>query len=308
MQILIDYFVFTSKIHSLNQIIELFGLQDVEFINIRSYYGYPHCLYYQGIKIHHGREEDICFDLSGAGCRTLEQLHNCNFDWYGFLDCFRDDILSGDVHFARLDIACDDFEGILKYDTLVKYIKERKYVCRSKLKPYWTDGREQAIYFGSSKSDRRLRIYNKALEQGIEDAKWIRCEFQLRNDNALSFILNLYECNGNIGQCYFGVLVDYLKFVNQKVDESLNRHYDRLMIVRWWSKFTENAKALKQLYLQGKKYDLLSIETYVEKYCSSSLKSLLIAYDGDLSKIMDFMDKAELNKRQKMALSDIGVL
>lgn len=303
MQILIDYCVFTSKIHSVESIKNLLGLNDIEFINIKSFYGYPFCEYYQGIKIHYGRE-DVCIDMSGTGCRTLEQIHNCNFDWYEFFKSMENEIYSKEVHFSRIDVACDEYEGLLKYDILVKYIKEHKYVCKSKLKPYWTDGREQAIYFGSSKSDRRLRIYNKALEQEMTDIKWIRAEFQLRNESATSFLLNYFNCFGDIGKCYFGIMIDYLKFVNVSVDEMTGQNYSRLVCVQWWKKFTDNALALKQLYLQGKKYDINNIDNYVKTYCSSNLKALVMAYDGDLSKIIEYIENAKLNSRQKMAISE----
>ena len=57
-------------------------------------------------------------------------------------------------------------------------VRNKEYICKSR-KVFWTQGCEEAIYFGSATSDRRLRIYNKAMERKV-GYHWIRVEFQLR--------------------------------------------------------------------------------------------------------------------------------
>ena len=50
------------------------------------------------------------------------------------------------------------------------------------------------------------------MEQGIPDEKWVRAEFQLRNDCALSFVLNYYQQN-SVPETYYGVMHDYLRIL-----------------------------------------------------------------------------------------------
>lgn len=203
MQILIDYLTMTSKIHSLQEIMDMLGVHGVEFEHIRSFLGYRNCLYYDGIRLHWTDTDDlyeVCVDLSGKGCRTLEFLSEMKFDWLAYFKRFAEDFQSGDVNISRLDVACDDFEGFLQYARCVKYVEQRKYVCKSKLEPWWTGGRKSVLYFGSEQSDRIIRIYDKLKEQRSKGnimelpPHWMRCEMQMRDDAALSFILNWYQC------------------------------------------------------------------------------------------------------------------
>lgn len=189
---------------------------------IKSYYGCTLCYYYEGIKIHIG-EDIVILDCSGRGCRTLE--NEFGWDWETHLKQWQPELTEhqpGDtprMHIARLDVACDliDCEEI----TVAKIqdsVKRNRYTCRSGHYRVIDGSDEEAVYFGSPKSDRRLRIYNKAKEQGITDYQWVRFEFQLRNDNALSFILNYYRMQ-HFGFTFYGVMADYVNFTQLPVME-----------------------------------------------------------------------------------------
>lgn len=84
-----------------------------------------------------------------------------------------------EVHLTRKDIAIDLYDEDLStgwafYDT----------VSRKKIE-YWSGaGKIETLYFGAPKTDERIRIYNKALEQGEPDKTWWRVEAQLRGDKA----------------------------------------------------------------------------------------------------------------------------
>lgn len=301
MQVLIDYLTLTSKIHDVQFFIDLLGLSDCIFMLGKPYNGWYYCMYYDGVKLLYGGRDDVCLDMSGKGCRTVEHVSELSFDWLGFFRTLEPDLKSKDVHIARLDVACDDFEGVLSYPNLVRHTRDWKYICKSRVR-IWIDGDEQALYYGSKKSDRRLRIYNKALEQGYDDdVHWMRVEFQFRDDCALSFVLNWFQI-GHIGRCYQGVLVDYIRFVTEPVT---HENYSRAVTTRWWQRFTGNAFKVGQLYLQGRQYSLASVEEFVRRQASSSLKTLLIANGGDLSALVEMIEKTRLNKRQEMLLSGV---
>lgn len=237
--LLVDYLVMSFKINPaqscftkfLMRVIN-FPMQDAE--KIKSYYGFSECFYYGGIKIHVDRNL-VVLDMSGKGCRTCEQL-NKTWNWYQFMRMF-DKFLTEPikdsayetkgqyaVHISRVDLACDDLGNErVTVPFLQKYVRKNKFLCKSNYHTCVVGNREMSVYFGSPRSDRRLRIYDKALEQDLQNTKWVRYEFQLRNDNALSFYLNLSQtCKGDFAKCYYGMLHDYLRFLT-KPNEDTNR-------------------------------------------------------------------------------------
>lgn len=294
MRVLIDYLTLSSKIHSHVELISDLGLSDYTFAELPGKYGWQNRMYYRGVSVYFGgNRDDVCIELSGTGCRTVEEVSENRYDWYGFLKSFYHNIKDRDVHISRLDIAADDREGLLRYQTLVKHCQENRYICKARWR-IWIDGDEQAIYFGSPKSSRRLRIYNKALERG-EEGHWLRAELQMRDDNATSFYLNYISMGGNIGECYGGILNDFLRFVCEPV---LHSNYSRALITPWWRKFVGTINKCPQLYLDGGDYTMSDVQRFLERQASSSLKLWLSVNDGDISDIVDMIDGARLNKRQ----------
>ena len=236
MEILIDYLRFTSKIHSLADMVELLGLQDVDWLPGRARDGWLCHEYNNGMHLYHGGRDDVGVELSGAGCRMLESCNDNRFDWMALFEYLMSEGESLNV--SRLDVAGDDKDGILSMKKLTRYAIERKYISKARRR-IWMGGDEQEILFGAASSSTRLRIYNKALERGVEE-HWIRCEFQLRDESADSFLLNLLQ-KRDIGATYGGVLLNYLRFTTKAPVESDN-HYDRIPTVGWWRRFRRHVR------------------------------------------------------------------
>lgn len=297
MKVLVDYLTMTSKIHDHWYFLEQLGLQECGFIEMPGRYGWQNRLYYRGVSVlFGGSREDVCLEISGTGCRTVEELSGNTFDWFRFLQGFELDIRIGEVNVSRLDIAGDDHDGILSFQRMVKHGDEGRYVCKARWKMK-TDWAEQCIYFGSPVSDRRLRIYNKALEQQ-QQGLWFRVEMQMRDKNAVSFLLNWFR-EKNIGRCYAGVLRDFLRFTTTAPDGT---HYDRLKVARWWEKFLGRVESCSQLYIDGGVYTLWHVQRFLERQASSSLKLWLEANNGDWENIIKMVEGAQLNRRQMQLL------
>lgn len=302
--IILDYLVMSFKVSDTANLLEFFtsylGLVLSDFQEIKSYYGCQCCYYFSGIKLHCG-DGLFIFDCSGKGCRAVESLCRDWFLWWDFLSmwdydlCTRTDGDSFAVKIARMDVACDVLGSDLTVMKLSKCIRAKKFVCKSSYHSIIEGNCESAIYFGSPKSDRRLRIYDKAMEQGI-DGSWTRFEFQLRNDNATSFYLNCKNLNGDIPRTYCGVMHDYLRFTT-KANITL-KHSSRLETCRWWSKFLGGMQKISQLYLPGNDYDLSSLSKFVNRQCASSIKTLLHINGGDVGELLDMVDSAEFNRKQ----------
>lgn len=238
-RVLIDYFVCSFKIYEGDDPMCIFRLlrppdydydqdKDVpvpgydEFKLIKSYYGLEKCWIYEGVKIHVG-DDLMILDCSGKGCRTLETDYGIK--WESFFGSLkrelthrRDSHSLPRAHISRLDVSCDVLDSDkFTVSKIWNYVDHGKYVCKSHRKVHG-DGDEEWVYFGSSQSDRRLRIYNKALEQGTPDKKWVRAEFQLRNEDALSFVLNYYE-QKSVPETYYGIMHDYLRITKKSLTD-----------------------------------------------------------------------------------------
>ena len=99
------------------------------------------------------------------------------------------------AHISRLDIACDDRQGHLDMSSIIRKVQENevnsRMTKRSVVVAY--DGTRQSgatAYIGAPSSDFRIRIYDKALEEGVS-GHWIRVEMVLREEHANSFAAEL---------------------------------------------------------------------------------------------------------------------
>lgn len=206
MQILVDFLTFSDRSERFDFWLDFFEFNLDEFEDIAPARGWFYHKYFGGIHVYYGGREDIGFEFSGRGCRSLESLHKLSFDWLNFFRLLFD----MNIHISRLDIACDETEGILNFDKLVMATAAHKYVSRARRRVY-SQGDERNIIFGSPQSDTRLRIYDKALERSnalhdgsISDEHWIRVEMQMRNEAAMSFVRNLVTGGYDIGACFLG--------------------------------------------------------------------------------------------------------
>ena len=155
--IIYDYITFTSKIHNHLSIIDFLGLQDVEFESLKGFYGYKDRLYYDGISIHYNGRDDmgVCVEMSGKGCRTWEKYGSADYDalFSEILENYSDDSEKRNMNLTRLDVAYDDFTGVLDLPLLCRETQlktqmalfvlqegfrflQRKFALRS-YQPFW---------------------------------------------------------------------------------------------------------------------------------------------------------------------------
>ena len=312
-KILIDDLSISWKYDNVEKLFDQLGLADVKTIPMRTKY-YQYGAYFDGVLIAYntdplGNVTDTYLDLSGKGCRTIEQLNDCDFDWRGFLIQYDQDFHTRYSNISRMDIACDLLDDEVPYDKFRKYADNEMYVCRSKVLPKIISKREENIYFGSEKSDRLLRIYNKALEQGLPNTYWVRMEFQMRNECAMSWYLN-WKQRSDVGCLFSGVMLDYLRFVSPPKGSDIeeikkNRNQGRLPTADWWSKLLGDVERIPQLYLPGEAYTLARLEHFLEHQTYSSLKTYAIAHGGDLTKLIDGIKHVDLNVKQKQMLETL---
>lgn len=258
------------------QVIELLKIDPGIFeIGSRPEMNYQYAIYYQGIKISFGGKGRYksYVNLSGKGCRTFEDLRGESFDW----ETFMIEICNGaDIDFRRIDIAVDEYEGVLNVRRCAKYYEDRKIAGACRTYKY-TLGSEEIFYAGSTQSTALLRIYNKALERGYDDGlvdghPWVRAEFQLRDRAAAQVICEWLQSH-DLMSVYRGHVLEHVRFLSQVN----NGHSDRLSLCSWWKKFTGNVQRIKFVSKPGSDYNLHRCQRFLYNQAASSIKAYALA-------------------------------
>ncbi len=302
--ILIDWFAFTVKNISKEALIGWLGLNDVEFEELNGHYGYRSSLFFGGMWILYDGREDmgICVEFSGQGCRQYETSGNRP------LEALVRDVLKFDTgNITRLDIAFDDVDkqgdGLLDIKRIDRLARHDTYISKfGKKSGEWSgshsDGSDRnplalSVYFGSSKSDVRFRIYDKSLERGGLDYHWIRFEIQLRHDAASNFI----KQNGSVGYKFCGVINNYLRFIVPNKNDSNRR---RWASPEWWIKFLSHADKISVFTKKDIDYNLSRLERYVVDQAGCSIKTLIecIGWQGFHALIFDHEFNFNTNQRR----------
>lgn len=294
---LIDWLSFTIKKNiSVDYIItDFLKMNSADFVELdRGNYGYKRQIANGQVRIYSdGKEEmGIHIQLSGQGCRQVEET--LEGDW---LTLFKK-IIDVEGTFSRCDIAIDDKIGALDITKIQKKTEKKEYVSRF---TNWdiktsckndSDKYGKSVYFGSEKSDIRLRFYDKAVEQGIE-GHWVRTELQLRDERA-NIAIQLYLAGKTIGEIITGVLKHYIRFVDPSSDSNKRRWNTS----KFWDKFIADAEILK-LTKGQKKRTLDDVYSWINNSVAPSLALLVKASSGDLTMIHEMISEGSERLKPK---------
>lgn len=286
-RILIDWLTFTTRKENLLSVFNIIGIPFDNFIDLhKGFNGYKSALYFEGISIcydgsswidNNGVIHDmgIMVNMSGKGCRAFEDNSDKSFNDL-FMYIFE---RLDDFNITRLDVAFDDFEGVLDINKIADDVRSKNYVSRFKnVGINWTrknDIEGNTIYFGSEKSDLMYRLYDKKVEQNIIDDNmhWIRFEAQCRNGHAQTFVELI--CQGiDISEVFFNTLNNQLRFVIPDENDSNRR---RWATASYWEKFLQY-KGVMSLYKEsGSDFNDDNLVSYLRTY-SGALYTLCSMY------------------------------
>lgn len=232
--------------------------------------GYRKGLYYGSISIMYDGNENMgtCLEMSGQGCRTFESEGTGDFD--GLFQLFQDrqDL----YHVTRLDVAFDDHTGLLDMDQVYRDTDEQLFVSKFRktvIEKAFTDGRPGiTIYHGRKSSEVMFRIYDKAAERNLsEQVHWVRVEMQLRGDRALSFI----QQPESIGEKFRGVLVNYVRYV----EESSDSNKWRWPIKEYWDKLIDGISRIRLYVKPGEEYNIMQLDNFVFSQAGNAISTEL---------------------------------
>lgn len=207
------------------------------------------------------REMGEHLTLSGSACRY----------YYNFIDDLTSltYLLAHDpaINITRLDLALDIFNKGLFDKCLAEYKKDN-FVCKFKTTKHLETKKAGVttggtLYFGSRSSQVMIRIYDKAAEQK-KDLDWTRIEIVIKKDYAKKALVESYS-KGGIKYLYFGLINNYLRFVDYK-----ETNVSRSPTADWWLDIVGNIEKLK-LYTPPLEKNIESIKLWLEEQVSASL-------------------------------------
>ena len=300
-RLIFDWVSFSTRIHKPDEIMDLIGMRDCPWEILTSGNGYTHRHHFGGVSISFvdGDMSHVggfyLLDMSGQGCRTFETYGNGDYDKLFNLvraESGKPKILQ-DVRLTRLDVAFDDMTGLLQIDQICDKVRLEEFVSRIRRYESIYGSKGNSVNFGSKGSNVFIRIYDKAKERGFTDGMhWIRCELQLRKENACGFVGKLASVS--LPDLYTGVLKNYLSFREPNPDDSNQRRWEECP---WWTAFLNHARAISIVEKPGVIYNLSACEKYVLTQPVGSIKTLIQIFGAD--EFIEMIRKAPNPKNPK---------
>lgn len=137
-------------------------------------------------------KQGFMFQFTGSQCTALRDSGISPFDTMLLLSGY-------DLKATRIDYAVDIFENV-NPDELHKHWLRGMVNTSIKSNPsryHETDGSGYTCYYGAKKSDKLIRVYDKASEMKLLNEAWVRVEYQTRKKIAEAF-RNDMETDGMI--------------------------------------------------------------------------------------------------------------
>ena len=283
-QVLVDWLTFSVKEQDPAKVIrEYLGL-DPELFQDAGYglLGYNRVLRFSDICVcYEPRENDffrdmgVCVSMSGNGCRAFETMSKLTQAGQDSVFPTLFQLLAADetANVSRLDIACDDREGFLNMEEIVEKVQANEINSRMTKRSVIVsfDGTQRSgstIYLGAPSSDFRVRIYDKALEEGV-DGHWIRVELVMRHKNAAAFVEQMNSAP-SVGKLAAQVVNDKFSFIER--DDS---NITRCTVCGWWRSFVDELESVRLVARCVIQHSVERIENWIESQVGPSLAVIL---------------------------------
>jgi len=259
----------TTRIHSLADVLDILGLSAGDMQQLTGMRGYRDRLYYGGINVHYNGRDDmgVWVEMSGTGCRTYEGFGG---DFMGLMSLVVEN--NGDMNLTRLDVAYDDKVGVVKLGDIAEALRGGEYVSRWRDWQVIDGTKGMTINLGSKTSDVLFRIYNKAVQQGVEGT-WIRYELQMRDERAFAFARKLVEGQA-IGQLWAGIVRNYVRFVDPGQDTNKWRWMEK----SWWQDLLGDAEKIRIYEVKGEEYNADKLDRYIGEMAGAAIDAYIRLY------------------------------
>lgn len=283
----IDYLSFTIFNVEIQTIIDHLPKSDFTFLE-KGRLGYKSAILYKGVRILYDGKKDMGIHIDASSTAL---------GWA--VDILLIPVVQGNAKYTRIDIACDCYNANM-YKLTSEAANAHNYKSKrrkwSEIIQHNTatnDITGRTLYFGSRNSSVFLRIYDKALEQGL-DLDWTRLELEIKGKSAH----NLAQIIGKLplDEIFFKLINNYISFIDRASDSNISRC--KLLPFR-----DEFIKAKERLSVAPKKEEQNVSRTYnwlLKQVSRSIAKINKVDEDGDMKLINGLID---IGKR-RLSLED----
>lgn len=261
----------------------------------RGGFGWPIHEFQGNIHVYYGDHGTAHLQITGSGLMELRMGEA--FDEVSFACEWR--AKGGSL--SRFDIAMDDVEGSLEIDRIHDYLKTGKVATRfksydvlRKAKPGSSTYIGATINLGSRKSRSYMRIYDKALQQGVFPAvsHWVRCELECK-DEVADGALDLLCVNRDIRDLV-GIVAGLIEFKVSAV--ASNKHREEA--ASWWLDFLDSARKVA-LRLAKPAITIQKVIANIEKQFGPCLAAVMEDQHGDFAWFYEILENGRKRWKEK---------
>lgn len=209
--------------------------------------------------------KNVLFQFTGQGSTDLAlklskylQIDDFNKVWNTFFKV----VVNCEVKVTRMDIALDDYRGVLDFDKMERKLQRREFRASKRsynvVKEKNTDGtiKGETLYLGTRKRHQDgylIRFYNKYAEYKSKGAIlptavenvitgtgthiWQRYEMEVHGKACMNFISKILD-GMTFGELYKSLMRNAIEFL--KVNKG-NKNKAYWSVVDWWADFLEGA-------------------------------------------------------------------
>ena len=196
---------------------------------------------------------------------------------------------------TRLDLAFDDFTGLIDIRQMADQAEQHHYTARSQRRTITLDCPDGdldhdgiSVCHGSRSSRIFIRCYDKRCERGrYELPHWIRLEIQFRAEDAQGVSRALLS--DSIGHVFSGVLANYLTYRDEVPSDSNRRRWP---ISEWWDALLRGIDPISVHTKKDVVYNLSKLNDYVFGQCRNACKTAVAIYG-----MYGFAEKLTENKK-----------
>lgn len=308
-EVLIDWLTFTVKGYEPQQVIRNFLGMDPALFQDAGFgiLGYNRVLRFSDILVcYEPRENEyfkdmgVCVSMSGNGCRAFEAFSSYGPVPFAALFQLLEDTPGSNV--SRIDVACDDGAGALDMDKIIDKVQHNEINSRMTARSVlvsW-DGLYKngaTVYIGAESSAFRLRIYDKALEQGTQD-HWVRVEMVMRGCNANAFVHEVVQ-GKPVGQLASQVLNDKISFIERD-----DGNISRCSVCSWWADFVQELTVLHLTTRPEVQHSVARIDRWVVEQVGPSLAVLVRSFGIQHLVEIALTAQDRLSDQQKALIED----
>lgn len=255
--------------------------------------------------------------FTGQGCTDLAQKIESDWNW------LFNRILELGGKITRIDLAIDDFEGVLDFEVMESHLKAGHYRSSKKsynvVKQADVNGhiKGYTIYIGtmskSAKGCYYVRFYDKLAQyvsknqlpppEAIANDRWQRYEISFTKTKAMKIVDLMISDGQTIGSIYHEAMRDIVEFL--EFDEK-QKNKSRWKVCDWWESFLGNCEKIK-LGEPERDADLGRMLEWVRVAVLPAIHTLdeiLSNYDFDIYELMKRGFDGELSKKQKRLINN----